>query len=272
MVYQNKFVAIVKANGKILRERNGDEVFLPFGSEYSLLLKNLNSRTAKVNISIDGSDVLDGSSLIIYPNTDLELVGFLKGNTIKNKFKFIEKTEEISQHRGDKIDDGLIRIEVFFEKSEYKFNTHYHHYHHYYDDWYYYPLWKPYEITWWRSHSNIIDNTGLKPYTVYTSSCDNLSLSNNVSDNFSSCYNANVEDKEGITVKGSEVEQEFNNVDGYLFEDMSEVIVIKLKGTDSRNKKIEKPVTVDGKLKCKTCGKVSKSSSKFCSNCGTFLE
>ena len=63
MVYQDKFVVSVKVNGKVLREHDKDHVYLPFGSEYSILLKNLESRKALVTINIDGKNAL-GLSLI----------------------------------------------------------------------------------------------------------------------------------------------------------------------------------------------------------------
>jgi rRNA maturation endonuclease Nob1 len=45
-----------------------------------------------------------------------------------------------------------------------------------------------------------------------------------------------------------------------------------LLGYKDNEDKVEKIVTVNDKLQCKTCGKVNKSNTKFCSNCGTFLE
>ena len=42
MMYNNKLVAAIKSNGKVLREF-GEEVYIPFGSEYSILIKNLHS-------------------------------------------------------------------------------------------------------------------------------------------------------------------------------------------------------------------------------------
>ena len=91
MTYNDRFVAELKLDGKILRIKD-DTAYLPFGSEYSLLLKNLNTRRVSVNIEIDGQDVLDNQSLMIEPNKTTELMGFLKGHTAKNKFKFIQKT------------------------------------------------------------------------------------------------------------------------------------------------------------------------------------
>ena len=60
MMYQSKLVASLKANGKILREFK-DTVYIPFGSEYSFLIKNLNTQRAVVNIFIDGNDVVDSA-------------------------------------------------------------------------------------------------------------------------------------------------------------------------------------------------------------------
>ena len=40
MTYQEKLVAVVKCRGKILRE-HGEFVTIPFGEEYTILLKNL---------------------------------------------------------------------------------------------------------------------------------------------------------------------------------------------------------------------------------------
>ena len=63
MVYQNKVVAVIKVDGKVLREDNGS-VRLPFGSEYSVLVKNLNSVRVEAKITIDGKDVGDGRKRI----------------------------------------------------------------------------------------------------------------------------------------------------------------------------------------------------------------
>jgi hypothetical protein len=50
-MYANKFIACVKADGKVLREK-GDEVYLPFGSEYTLYFKNENNRKVQINIEL----------------------------------------------------------------------------------------------------------------------------------------------------------------------------------------------------------------------------
>jgi hypothetical protein len=114
-MYQNKLVASLKANGKILREFK-DTVYCPFGAEYSILLKNLNTVRAVVNVYIDGEDMLPGG-LVLNAGQEVDLERSIKnGNLMEgNRFKFIERTNTIEQFRGVKLEDGLIRVEFQFE-------------------------------------------------------------------------------------------------------------------------------------------------------------
>uniref|UniRef100_A0A6M3KHM7 Zinc-ribbon domain-containing protein n=1 Tax=viral metagenome TaxID=1070528 RepID=A0A6M3KHM7_9ZZZZ len=233
MVYSNNFVGVIKVNGQVLREID-NVVTLPFNSEYIILLKNLDAKTAVINITIDGQDIQDGSGLVLYGNTEVELQGFLKGNSVKNKFKFIEKTEEISNHRGDRIDDGIVRIEYKFEKPLPRFFGNYYQY---------IPVY-PFDNTVWKKYS--FDSTvGLSTMSVQCCA----------------------ENDNGITVKGSDdVDQHFNYTTLRTLEENSNVIIIKLKGT-----KNSKPITVKDKITCETCGRTSKYGVKYCHNCGTFI-
>ena len=260
MMYSNKMVVALKQNGKVLREQD-DNVFLPFGSEYSIMLKNLESRKAKVKISIDSVNVLNGSSLLINPNDSIELEGFLSDTIAKNKFRFIEKTKEISEFRGDNIDDGFIRIEFWYEKMKpvvqeviKKYND-------------YNPYSYPY--TWiTTSGFSTLDVTS----TVYCNNMQSKSLrSLDVSQNYCSVDSLPVHDS-GITVKGEQINQQFKYASIGILEDQSHVIILKLKGYKDNQEKVEQPLLVKDKLQCKTCGKVNKSDCKFCGSCGTFLE
>lgn len=286
MTYKNHFIVELKSNGQILRIRDGF-VTLPFGSEYSLYLKNLNSRKASVTIQIDGEDVLDGNSLIIQPNTSIELEGFLKNTVAKNKFKFIKKTQEIIDHRGDKIDDGLIRIEFAFEKEVTVIKsiiTEHHTYHHTYPQRFCrYP--EPYfNDVYYCSNTSDIKNGETPQYTqsdgnsVVGASANNLQSYNcNVKD-VSDLANMNeinelktpIDDL-GITVKGSEINQQFNYASIGELEN-KEVIIIQLRGTNVKGTSVKKPIMTQVKLTCSSCGLKSKSSYKFCPSCGTFIE
>ena len=276
MTYKDQFVAEVKSNGRILRIKDG-AVYLPFGSEYTILLKNLNSKRAAINISIDGEDVLDNSSLILDANTSTEIEGFLRGNVARNRFRFINKTKEISEHRGDRADDGLLRIEFAFEKPrpipsiKKTIEEVHHHYHN-----------SPFTYTYhsnadWSYNDTLRGSSGDgEPVAMAASG---PSMSRNVADlsnvtcdslgvqNVSELPNAD----EGITVKGSECSQQFHYASIGDLEDPA-TIVICLKGIANSGNKVEQPVTVQRKLTCSSCGIKSKSSFKFCPSCGTFLE
>src|SRR5882762_905532 len=117
MVFQNKIVTAIKVSGRILRE-NENTVTLPFGAEYSILIKNMDSRRVQVKVSVDGKDATEGTWLVIGPNSDLELERFIRNGNFENgnRFKFIERTSDIEEHRGIGAEDGLIRVEYKREK------------------------------------------------------------------------------------------------------------------------------------------------------------
>ena len=278
-MYKNNLVVAVKHRGKVLRE-TGDCVSLPFSSEYSLLVKNLNSRKVSVNLSIDGDDVLDGKSLLIQPNSRAELKGFLKGKTAKNKFRFIEKTKQISKHRGDRVDDGLIRVEFAFEKEQPEVVWHYHEHHDYWPP----PRrpcpWEPFgPIRYYSSPCFTSDDSTTSDSAMFSNSNDvkksgikrsSFSANNNIIGCCESEQSYDSFNEDGITVKGSEISQGFDY--GYIGElEKSNVMIIRLRGEKSNGTIIEKPRLVKTRLVCPTCGKKSRSDLKFCGRCGTFL-
>ena len=146
MMYQDRLAVAIKVNGKVLREQ-GDTVFIPFGSEYSLLIKNMNSVRALVSIEVDGTDATERTRLIVPANDSIELERFIKSGNLEKgqRFKFIERTSKIEEGpRGIKAEDGLIRVEFEFEREPAKISTYYYvdpypwktkevHHHHYRD-------------------------------------------------------------------------------------------------------------------------------------------
>jgi len=238
MMYNSKLIAVIKVNGKVLRE-TGETVYIPFGSEYEIALRNMHTTKAVVDITIDGVDVLDGSSLVIRPNDNGSIEGFMKGNNVSHKFKFIEKTQEISDHRGDDISDGYIRISFKFEKPPTVSNISY--------------LPRTY------TNKPFSDKTGDPLYDIYASV---RSVSTNT------MRRAPMDD--GITVKGSNSNQSFQNTSIGLIEDIEHIIVFQLKG-QTPSGVIDKPILTKTKIKCDTCGRASGSKHKFCGNCGTSL-
>jgi len=249
MAYKKNFVVAIKHRGRILRELD-EVVTLPFGSEYSILLKNKDSRRATAEIEIDGQDVVDGRSLIVEANTTIELTGFMKGMAVRNRFRFIEKTDKISNYRGDRIDDGLVRVEFRFEKREEPIPV-------------YIPPTNPNDIIYSAGGPTcFIGNTLLK------SSGGNYSNTT-----FTNCIsNSSPVPDDGITVKGSETYQGFTYGSTKELESISTVITLKLRGKNKKTKKvIKKAIGVKTRLRCTSCGQTSKSSAKYCSGCSTYL-
>jgi len=284
MTYKRNFVAAIKVGGQVLRE-NGDQVELPFGSEFSILLKNLNSVRAEAQITIDGK--VAGPWYILGPNESVEIERFnVSGNSDRgNHFKFIERTAAVEKGRGVQLEDGLVRVEFKKEKvyeapkvTEHHTYTYHHHYDYY---WPYYPkpyvpkVWPPYEpyITWSgtafqssQSGSNhqlmAMNNVSLASSSPILRSCNLMKSADIPMPAFNDA---------GITVPGSESNQKFVSVQGFETESLSEVITVKLVG--SRGKvRVVKAKTVDQKPRCSTCQKVNKPNAKFCIECGTSLE
>lgn len=259
MTYKNNFVVVIKSNGRILRETNG-EILLPFGKEYSIILKNLNSRRAVVSIDIDGKDVLDSKRIVVNANSTVELKGEKVGGSVRNRFKFIEKTDQISKYRGDRVEDGLIRVEVWFEEP-YKPITYYK------SSYWTYPYWT-YTDTSWDSYTSSKSDINVDTlnsmaccYSISTSSSESSSSSNSL---------LNCANKDGITVKGSDTKQDFKSTWVNTLELQSTVITLSLKGFKEK-RVVKEPVFIKTMFICETCGSKNKSFNKFCGRCGTRL-
>lgn len=116
-MYQSKMAFAIKSNGKVLREFK-DTVYIPFGSEYSILIKNLHTTRAVVNVFIDGVNQTP-SGLVVNAGKECDFErSLLTGSlTTGNKFKFIERTGAVEEHRGVQLEDGLVKIEYQFESA-----------------------------------------------------------------------------------------------------------------------------------------------------------
>lgn len=259
MVYSNNFIVVIKHKGKILRDID-KVVRLPFGSEYSVLLKNKDSRTAVANIEIDGEDVMGGHQYIVPGNSSRELKGFLKGMKATHKFRFIKKTKEISRFRGDKLDDGIVRVEFKYEQAAWQPTPYF-----------IYP-----ETRFGSSLGDTYDDSGssggLK--ATYTSS---MSLTGQIDSSVVCCNYVSVPKMdEGITVKGTKANQHFQYGTVGALESQSHVIIIRLKGAlkyKGRAKKlVKRPVLTKTRVQCQICGRKWKSYLKFCGNCSAALD
>jgi hypothetical protein len=264
-MYHEKMVLAIKTSGKVLREFK-DEVRLPFGTEYSLLIKNLHARRAMANVQIDGVTVTEDVRLIIPANGEVELERFIKGGNLEqgNRFKFIERSERVEQVRGVGAEDGLIRLEFEFEREQV------------------FPYWPPGTVTCndWYSGTGSANATGSPPplwNSTYTTSSTGKRYSKSSARGVDAAAEVPLKSSNraevntsGITVPGSVSNQHFNWSSGFVTDGVKHVIVLKLIG-EVRGQEVAAPVTVRTRQKCVTCGHVNKATAKFCSECGTGL-
>lgn len=271
-MYNSKLVASIKANGKVLREFK-DTVYIPFGSEYSILLKNLNTVRALINIYIDGDNIVPGG-LVLNAGQEIDLQRAIRNGNMNegNKFKFIERTGKIEDHRGVKLEDGLIRVEYQFEKVYPKYQP---------AIWTTTPNWQPTSMDSY--YGDVMRSaTAAAPKSMSgTITCSDASYAmtsmavGSATINASAAaqsYNAAPQTETGITVAGSKSEQKFVTASWFATESEKHNIILKLLGETEDNKAIREPITVKAKPKCVTCGKQNKATAKFCSECGTALE
>ena len=246
-MYSNQLAAAIKSNGKILREFK-DTVMIPFGSEYSIYIKNLNSVRALVNVTIDGQDAAPGG-LVVYGNQSLDLERFIKNGNLTegNRFKFIERTDNIEKHRGIGLEDGLIRIAYKFEQPQFT-NT-----------WLKTTKYDYFDEPVYKSKGALRGG-----YPMVGSATPSYSTGATVS---TQSFN-----DAGITVPGSKSEQRFQTASWFATEVTEYVMVIKLLGETLDNKLVLEPVTVKHKPKCTSCGKQNRAHAKYCVECGTALE
>jgi hypothetical protein len=286
MMHRKNFVAAIRVNGKVLRESN-DRVELPFGSEYSILLKNLDTVRQQAQISIDGKDAT--SWLVLNPGEKLNIERFLGADKNRgNRFKFIERTERIEEHRGIQVEDGLIRIEFKRERiyEAPKVEHVYRQYHDWYSSgWPYYPhyVYNPgYHFINSPSYHfiNSPSWTTIGSSTAGTSNIATVMRSSVGAMNYAGAVKvkdfdgsagpiSNPVNEAGITVSGSLSNQRFISVADFETE-QSEVLVLHLVGRKA-DKVVQVAKTVDTRVVCDICGKNNNSTSKFCFECGTFL-
>jgi hypothetical protein len=305
MMYNNKLVASLKANGKILREFK-DTVYIPFGSEYSFLIKNLHTTRALINIFIDGDNVVPGG-LVLDAGKEIDLERYVRNGNLTegNRFKFIERTAGIEQHRGVKLEDGLVRIEFQFEaavqvRTPVVWTTTNLVQDHYYNGLKVGTSSNPLRNGWLTASGATFGGAGggTNTHGVYnvggiarsadmskgqftgevaTAAVNQYLKDNNIKPTssdicYDSCATMDLHNDAGITVSGSKSTQSFSTTYMGAMDPEKHSIVLKLLGETPDNRPVLKPVTVRAKPKCTTCGRQNKAHAKFCVECGTALE
>lgn len=310
-MYADRFILCLKHDGKILRD-SGGVVNVPFGVEYGIFLKNLNSVRAVAKVSVDGKDA-SGAGLIIPANGSVDLERFITNGNLDrgNKFKFIERTAGIEAHKGIGADDGLVRVEFFAEKVIQKqtvVTEHIHHHHNQHHPWYPNIPWWPYNGYLGQSFGTLrqSDNIGAQEASFSYGRAQGGSSVPGSSVNMSE---AGVE-RGGSHATNSAPQASLSGISGQsrilrsaamntsIQAAVSDVGITVAGAQSSQkfsigehfpletvshvivlqlrgvvgDKKVTRAVTVKSKNKCTSCGFPGKSAQKFCSKCGTALE
>ena len=282
-MYKNMLVAAIKVDGKVCREI-GETVRIPFGSEYQIFLKNLNTLDVVVDITIDGKSVTH-ESLYIAAGTEATIERPVSKTPGGNRFKFIAMTDQIADHRGVEAEDGLISISFRFAKyarqvfrpniwgnanSPWDANPYYHKGSP--------TLGAPVRKTFGGEIVGGLGTGDAVPVNMY-STCDAYVYSDiQASSTRSATMDYHVVDAKadlpGITVAGSISTQEFVQAPNVDLQDEMHVMVFRMTGfnDDSKTVPVKQAYTVEVKKYCHTCGKKAKPVDKFCGNCGTSLE
>jgi len=295
-MFESKLAAAIKVDGKVLREFK-ETVYIKYGSEYSIFLKNLSTVRAVVNVFIDGDNIVPGG-LVINAGQEINLERSIKSNNLTegNRLKFIERTAAIENGpRGIKLEDGLVRIEYQFEMPKLHSSLFYPKGVRGFGDDYWeskYGTSAPTKSIGGNSSYNVngilrsVDwskNGGAMAQAASASvqnymSDNNLKNSSNVHDGAATMDWMESEQTRsvpkndaGITVPGSKSTQSFTTTYVSSLDPAKHSMIFKLLGETPDNEEIRNPVTVKTKQKCITCGKQNKMTNKFCAECGTSL-
>lgn len=275
MVYSSNFVLTVVVGGHIQKEKANGVVEIPFGSEYTLRLRNKNDRRAVVKISIDGENV-SGGGYVIPAKQVIEI----KRHWDKDcAFKFVDLDSEEAHDAGkngpnpDK-QKGVVEAKFHLEKKVVN-PVEVHHYHHHYDQ-----QWS--DLWPWFGHGPYGP-----PYKPMIPTSKGVMRSTNPEVTCSAQPDAEVRTsgfnmnqggfmsfaptQDGCTVEGELTGQQFSTT---FVDYESEFVVCKLflQGYHVSQSDVGSIGTTDAKTYCTNCGaKRPAKKQRFCGNCGSRL-
>ena len=286
MFKQGFVVAIRNDNGEVLRESSGQEVYLPFESEYSLRLKNNNNRRAVAEIFIDGTKVLGDHKIIVDANSFVDVERFCIDGDLNSgrKLRFVKADESDSRVQDPTSpENGIVKVRFWLEKNDRTIIINHNPWGHNWDYW----SWKKhthnYEYDppdYVTGKQDRVSGSGKKggfcaPPGDSSSTMGYVENVGSSSVNYSCNLNDSLEikssagfmhrgvEEKGATVEGSYSSQSFSEGTIGELETRYTEIVLTIKASKS-------PVTVrDTRTKyCSDCGYRAKRMAKFCMECG----
>lgn len=246
-MYRNKFIALIKKDGIPLRELGNKYVYLPFGSEYSIELRNNNYKRALAKIYIDGTPVTQ-NGIVINSKTTINLERFiLDGNLSKGKrFKFVSVNDS-PIHDPNNSQNGVVKIELWLEKDYFI---------------------SPISSSWWPTTplSYLGGTTTLLCGTVTcatTTSRNSTSTWLSDKETFNNISNTTLSNT-GVTVEGGNSNQQFTVTHPFELETYHTTLELILQG-------VENEITTSSTMYCTKCGKKVQPTHSFCSRCGAVV-
>ena len=262
MVHHKNLVMVVRVGGKVLREHDG-AVRLPFGSEYTISLKNLSAQRVLISaLTIDGQEMLEGYSLVIHGREEATLEGRVKNGEVRAAFKFIQKTEAISENRGDRTDDGIIVVQYQFEALPKPIL--------YVSGPAYLPApqWSDYVLC-----NTSSSNTSYSLHNSAPAQCISATSvgTSTPGEEVHTSRSSPCTYTEGITVEGSDRHQNLFYAEHIQNLELAKhTLSLRLLG-GTASEPVTTPVYSRVKVKCKSCGNLTSTAHKFCPSCGTRL-
>jgi hypothetical protein len=269
-MYTNGYTLSIKSEkGNFLREENKDNqrrVYLPYDSEYSLYIKNKNSRRAMVEVRIDGKLIHpEGWRFILNSNSSEELKRFIiDGDLNKGKrFKFVNP--EGSGEDPNDPDNGFVEVRIYEEIPNWIYNINAN------------VTWYPTPATddnWYvmsdsSSFSSSEPSGPIARGLLKASGPMFRSASTTINTNYCSVSNS----EPGVTVGGKEVADKVNLVPGFTVSSIP--IILKLRLYSVNTQEIPKQTTMaKTKESCPACfgrGFVydfDNNNSHLCGLCG----
>ena len=244
MMHSNKFVAAIqdaktkKTFSEYDHNGNTSLVYLPNGTEYELYFKNLDPlRKAGVSVKIDGVDVTNGY-VIVSPCDVLSLERFIGKNEFSsdkgNRFKYIQKTGRIVEHRGNHPSDGLIEIDFKFEAPRLS-----------------------YSIDNNQHIASFISNGSFTMSGSMTTKSATRGIDSQPLD-------------KGITVRGSKSDQTFRKV-SVDWDPTMYKMVFEVKVDIGQNKEPVSFHSLPKGQQCDVCGTINSPTANFCEHCSQAL-
>lgn len=299
MGYSNRFILCILINGVPQKELANGEVHIPFGSTFSLRLRNRHNRNAAVQIYIDGENV-SGEGYKVPANDKVDIHRFADKD-MTFKFVDLDSPEAVEHGKNGPNPDktkGTVEARFFLEKEQPKPAKveHVHHYHPY-------PVPQPYPVYpyrpqpyWYSSNScHLSDGGSSKSHEAMGTRCKVTKTggvtgqSQNSSMDFCAAapasYTPAPDLREGATVEGYVSGQRFTKTYMDLETDYVSVKLF-LKGYDPKvgpatilitETEVHpglppEPTPSPERRFCETCGtRIENQSAKFCSSCGAKL-